>query len=110
MAMTTLEYDTLQAAFAVCKILLIDLNPRLNELQQIYDSVGGVKETLTQVEMDEIAALSGLTKQQVDDGLYTLTAVILPALTQNYPALSQLAARARGGAPTPTLSSTMMMR
>lgn len=107
MTMSALEYDTLNTAFVVCKMLLQDLQPRLAALQQQYDALGGVKETLTQQEMDEVAALSGLTKQQADDGFYVLTTVLLPALTQSYPALAQLAARYRGALPPlPTMPTT----
>ena len=101
MAMNTLEYDTLNVAFAVCKMILNDLQPRLLALQQQYDSTGGVKETLTQQEMDEVAALSGLTKAQADDGMYALTTVFLPAITNSYPALAAMASRSRNaGMPT----------
>jgi hypothetical protein len=93
MPMSTLERDTLAKSFSVSKQLLLDIQPKLAGLQQIYDSAGGVKETLTQAELDEIAELSGLTTQQVTDGLYALTTVLLPAIEAGYPALAQLAAR-----------------
>lgn len=93
MPMSTLERDTLAKEFAVCKTLLNDLLPKLQAIQQIYDSAGGVKETLTQAEMDEEPALSGLTKTQMDDGSYVLTTNILPVLTAGYGQLAQLAAR-----------------
>lgn len=93
MPMSTLERDSLAKSFAVSKTLLLDLQPKLSGLKEIYDSAGGVKTTLTQEEMDEEAALSGLTKAQADDGLYALTTVILPAIEQAYAALAQLSAR-----------------
>lgn len=93
MPVNTLERDTLAKSFAVCKTLLLDLQPKLAGLAQIYDSEGGVKTTLEQAELDELVELSGLTKTQMDDGMYVLTALILPAIQQGYPALSQLAAR-----------------
>jgi hypothetical protein len=106
MSMNALEYDTLNMAFAVCKIVIHDLQPRLLALQQQYDSEGGVGSTLTQQEMDEVAALSGLTKVQADDGIYALTAVMLPAITNSYASLSQMASRYRGGMPSvPTTTS-----
>lgn len=108
MAINQLEYDTLNMAFAVCKMILNDLQPRLLALQQQYDSAGGVKETLTQQEMDEVAALSGLTKAQADDGMYALTTVFLPAITNSYPALAAMASRYRSGA-APMLMSTPPM-
>ena len=49
--------------------------------------------TLTQEELDAIPELSGLTLTQVNDGLYALTAVILPGIQTAYPALAQLSAR-----------------
>lgn len=93
MPMSTLERDTLAKSFAVSKTLLLDLQPKLAGLDQIYNSAGGVKESLTQEDLDEVLELSGLTKVQTDDGLYALTAVIFPAIAQAYPALAQLAAR-----------------
>ena len=93
MPMSQLENDTLAKTFAVAKQLLLDLQPKLASLQEIYDSAGGVKTTLTQAELDEVAALSGLTKTQVDVGLYAMTSGILPALEAGYAALAQLAAR-----------------
>lgn len=104
MAITTLEYDLLNNAFAVCKTLLNDLQPRLAEFQELYDSTGGVKETLTQEDLDGVSTFSGITKTQVDDGMYALTAVLLPAVEASYTALAQMAARARGFAPPPPVS------
>ena len=93
MPMSTLERDILAKSFAVCKKFLLDLQPKLAGLQQIYDSAGGVKSTLTQAELDEVPELSGLTKAQVDSGLNALTTVLLPAIEAEYPFLAQLAAR-----------------
>lgn len=101
MAITTLEYDVLNNAFAVCKTLLSDLEPQLATFREIYDAEGGVKATLTQESLDGVFTFSGLTKAQVDDGLYALTAVLLPAIESSYTAIAQLAARARGFAPLP---------
>ena len=86
---------------ALSKKVLSELYPQLQELQQIYDSEGGVSDTLTQAELDEIAAYSGLTVQQVTDAAYALTTVLLPGITSAYSALAQLAARDRGFAPLP---------
>lgn len=101
MSISALEYDTLQKGFAICAGLLTDLQPKLAAMQQVFDSEGGVQDTLTQVEMDEVAAFSGLTIQQVTDGMYVLTTLLLPAINQGYPSLSQLASRYRGGMPLP---------
>ena len=93
MAMTQLERDTLAKAFAVAKTLLQDLEPRLKGLDNIYNSAGGVKETLSQAELDAMPELSGLTKEALDDGIYAMTALVLPGIQGGYSALAQLAAR-----------------
>lgn len=93
MPMSQLEKDTLSKSFALCKTVLYDLQPKLGSLAQLYDAAGGVKTTLTDEELTEVAELSGLTKQQVDDGLYVLTTLLLPAIEQGYPSLVPLAAR-----------------
>jgi hypothetical protein len=93
MALTTLEQDTLAKSFAVAKTLLNDLQPKLQGLNEIYNSAGGVKTTLEQADLDALAELSGLTVAQVDAGLNAMTVVILPAITSNYPFIAQLAAR-----------------
>ena len=93
MPLSQLEHDTLAKAFATSKTLLADLQPKLASMAQIYDAEGGMKTTLTQDELDELPELSGLTKQQVDDGFYAMTTVILPGIVNGYAALAQLAAR-----------------
>jgi len=91
--MSRLESDTLAKLFAIAKTALADLEPKLSQLDHIYNSGGGVKETLTQADLDELPELSGLQKQVVDDGVFALTSGVLPALTNASAALSQLAAR-----------------
>ena len=93
MPASQLELDTLGKAFAVSKQLLLDIQPKLEGLREIYDSVGGVKATLTQEDMDAIPELSGLAKAQLDDGLFVLTTILVPALENGYPSLAKLAAR-----------------
>jgi hypothetical protein len=112
MSLTTLEYDTVIQLASMCSSILSDLHPKLQGLQQIYDSEGGVSDTLTQEGLDEIPTLSGLTTQQVTDAAYVLTALILPAITQGYPSLATLAARNRGFSPVtiPVVPPASMMR
>jgi len=93
MPLSTLERDTIARACGVAKQLLYDLQPKLAVLTHIYDSAGGLKTTVTQAELDEAVELSGLTKAQLDDGLYVLTELVGPALSTGYAALAQLAAR-----------------
>jgi hypothetical protein len=91
--MSQLERDTLSRLFATCKTVQADLGPKLSQLDNIYNSGGGVSETLTQDELDALPELSGLQKQVIDDGVYALTNGVLPALVNATAALSQLAAR-----------------
>ena len=60
MPMTTLERDVLAKSFSVSKQFLLDLEPKLASLRELYDSADGVKMTLTQEELDEVVELSGL--------------------------------------------------
>jgi hypothetical protein len=93
MPMTVLESDTVAKFCASAKQLLGDVQPKLESLRAIYDSAGGVKETLTQEEMDENAALSGLTKGQLDDAAFAMTGAVLTGIENGYAAIAQLAAR-----------------
>lgn len=98
--MSQLEFDTVNAIAAICKQVISELEPKLSELQQLYDAAGGVKETLSQEELDEVAVFSDLSKTTLDDAAYALTTTILPAITNSFPSLAQVAARSRGFAPT----------
>jgi len=66
----------------------------VNGLQVIYDGTGGVKTTVTQDKLNETPGLSGLTKQQLDDGMYALTSGVKGAIDTAYTQLAQIAARA----------------
>jgi len=93
MPMSVLESDTISKMCAIAKQLLADVQPKLESLRSIYDSAGGVKETLTQAEMDENAALSGLTKTQLDDAAFVMTGSILTGIETGYNGLAAVAAR-----------------
>jgi hypothetical protein len=99
MSMSQLEFDTVNAIAVLCKQVINELEPKLAELQQLYDAAGGVKETLSQAELDEVAVFSDLSKTTLDDAAYALTTTILPAITNSFPSLAQVAARSRGFAP-----------
>jgi len=93
MPMTVLENDTVAKMCAIAKQLLADVQPKLESLRSIYDSAGGVKETLTQEEMDEVPALSGLTKVQLDDAAFVMTGSILSGIETGFNGLAAVAAR-----------------
>lgn len=73
---------------------LLAMRGLLDEINVLYDGVAGFKTAITPEEEAEIAAtFYGLTKQQLDDGLYVLTAMIKADLTNGLNQLIQLAAR-----------------
>ncbi len=93
MALTTLEATTITRAVVVARKLLDEIKPVLDALNIIYDSDDGVKETVTQGDLDDTPSLSGLTETQLDDALYVLTNNIRTALASGYTQLAHLAAR-----------------
>ena len=92
MPLSQLENDTLAKAFAISKQILLDLHPKLANLNELYNSVGGVSSTLTQAELDELPTLSGLQKTTVDDALFAM-AGLTTTITSAFAALNQMAAR-----------------
>lgn len=107
MAINAMESDTVSRACALAKLLVTVVKPEIDRLNIDYDTATvGVKATLTQEELDSVASFSGLTKAQLDDGLYAMTAIlrqvlqngaVSPTLEINggsFSALEQLAVRA----------------
>lgn len=92
MAITALESNTVSRGAALAKRVL-ELKAEIDYLNIIYDASGGVKETLTQAELDSVPSFSGVTKAQVDDGMFALTSGLKTAITNSYTQLAQLAAR-----------------
>jgi hypothetical protein len=92
MALSQLEHDTVSKICALTKNVLADWQPRLASLNEVYNAAGGVKETLSQGELDELPELSGLQKTTVDDAVFALSGV-LSAIDAAYAALAQCAAR-----------------
>jgi hypothetical protein len=93
MAISNLELHTVQKGFFIARKLLDEIKPVIDQLNVIYDSVGGVKDSLTQEEMDNVEAFGALTKTQLDDGMYVLTATLKDVLANGFSQLSKIAAR-----------------
>lgn len=94
MAITKLEQDTVSIGLQTAKKLIDELKPVLDKLNALYDAEGGVKATLTQGEMDSITSWQGLTKQQLDDGMYAMTSVARGGIINAYNALVEMGFRA----------------
>lgn len=92
MPMSQLETDFVAKLCALSKQVLADLLPRLANVNELYNSAGGIATTLTQAELDEVAALSGLTTTQVADTVFAFVAM-KSALDAAFPAISQVGAR-----------------
>lgn len=93
MSLSTLELTTVNRGIVMAKKIL-DLQSELYQLNVIYDSASGVKYTITQEELDERPEYSGLTKAQLDDGMYALTTIIKTDIQNSLTQLTELAARA----------------
>jgi hypothetical protein len=95
MPLTTLEATTITRGLVAAQKVLDELKPAIDRLNAIYDpAVTGAKYTIDQADLDAAPNLSGLTKAQLDDGMYALTAVLRDAINNSYVQLAQLAARA----------------
>jgi hypothetical protein len=93
--LNALEANTIARANAAARKILEELKPVLDGLNVIYDTeTTGAKVTITQQNLDADPALSGITKGQLDDGMYVLTATLRAAIAAGYTQLAQLAARA----------------
>lgn len=92
--MTTLELNTVSRGFQAAKLVLEELKPAIDQLNIIYDSVGGAKQTIDQAGLDAVPAFSGITKAQLDDGIFALTATLRTAINNAFTQLAHLAARA----------------
>jgi hypothetical protein len=94
MALDKLGLDTVSRSMQGAKLLMEQALPILNQIDLIYNQAGGLKETITDADLAEVPSYSGLTKQELDDGIYALTSGVKGALTSGYNAITQLAVRA----------------
>jgi hypothetical protein len=93
-ALTTVEANKIHEGAQAAQLVVDQLKPVLDRLNILYDSEGGLKTTITQENMDELPSLSGMTKQQLDAGMYALTGTLRTKIDEAYTALVELAARA----------------
>lgn len=93
MALDILEANVVSEGAALAKQIVKDLYPVMQRLNVLYDAAGGVKDTLTQGDLDTVPGWAGITKQQVDDGMFVLTSTLREAIASGYTQLAKLAAR-----------------
>ena len=94
MALTNMEKDAVTEGAQTAKKIIREIKPMMDSLNIIYDREGGLKSTITQEDLDSVSSWSGLTKQQLDDGMYAVTTTLRTAIINAYSALAELAARA----------------
>lgn len=92
--MTPMAQNTINQAAKLARKVLVELKPALDQLNVLYDAEDGLKKTITDADLPGDATWSGLTKKQLDDSMWVLTATLRNALTDGYAALAQLAGRA----------------
>lgn len=92
--LTKLELETIKKGFVTARIVLDSVKPLVDQMNIVYDSAGGVKATTTQEDLDSQTDFSGLTKTQLDDGMYALTSTLKTAIDGAVTQLTQLSARA----------------
>lgn len=93
MALSQLAQNTIFAAAALAKQLNEQVQPVMARMNVLYNSVGGLKTTIVQADMDAVPALSGLTKAQLDNAMNDLTGTILTPLNAALADLAQMAGR-----------------
>lgn len=95
MALTQLEMSTVDRFINLAKKVLAEIEPELHQLNVIYDSGGGVKETVSQGNLNGESKYSGLTKAALDDGAYALTNTLKTAIDGAFAQLEQIASRSQ---------------
>ena len=102
MALNTLEQNTIVRAMQQAKVLVEQILPVLSEIGVIYTSAGGAVTyngagspgtNIVQADLDSVSGFSGMTVQQLADGIFAL-ATIKNDLTTAQSQLTQLAVRA----------------
>lgn len=95
--MTALKQNAVSRAIAAAsqlvavKALLDRLNVDFNGAVGL--NPGTANTGITQADLDSVASFSGLTTQQLQDGVFALTSTVLAALDSAFVNLEQLAAR-----------------
>ena len=94
MALNALEQSTVNRGIAAARKVITELKPVLDDLNVVYDrETVGVKATVTQEDLDGATYLSGLTKAELDDGMFALTSTLKTAIGNAYTQLAILASR-----------------
>lgn len=90
--LSALESNTISKGIIAAQKAL-ELEALLHQININFDGLGNVKNTVDQASLDETTSFSGLTQSELNDSMYRLTAIILPAIQDGYAVLSNLASR-----------------
>lgn len=95
MAMNSMKQTAIIRAFRASRVVIGQLKPIIEELDVLYNTATtGIGATLTQADLDAVPSFSGITKQQVDDVFFALTATMKNAVATGYDAMAEGSGRA----------------
>lgn len=91
MALNQTQTNAVMNAISSAKYLIEKLKPLLDELDNVYNTSGGLSSTIQQGDLDGIAAFNGMTVQNLADGMYALTNTLRSGIATANTALLNLA-------------------
>lgn len=94
MALNQEQLNAISTSMQTAKQLLTQLKPTLDLLNVTMNAAGGLLATVQQADLDAVPAYSGITVQQLKDGVFPLTGAVLNDIAGSFNQLAQLAARA----------------
>jgi len=93
MPLNSYEILTIQRVTQMARLVVEQLKPGIDNLDVVYNSAGGVKDTITAADLGQDALYGGMTEQQLDDAVYALTVTIKTAVDTALPVLQNVAYR-----------------
>ena len=78
---------------AQAQTLLEQVYPILSEINVIYYGAGGMNGNVQQADLNAVTSYSGITVQQLNDGMYALCNGILTQISSGQAQLTQLSMR-----------------
>ena len=93
MALNSYEVLTIQRLIQLSRMIVEQIEPGLDSLNEIYNSVGGIKDSIPAEDLGQDGLYGGMTKAQLDDAAYALTSVIKGAVDNVHAQLQLIAYR-----------------
>src|SRR5262249_34949544 len=93
MALNSYEVLTIQRIIQLSRLIVEQLKPGLDNVNEVYNAVGGIKDTIPAEDLGQDALYGGMTKQQLDDAAYALTTTMKGAVDSVQATLQGIAYR-----------------